>query len=332
MKIQPTRKRLFLKRFAVLACCSLGLSYGLANAQSYPNKPIRMLVGNPSGGTTDVIARLLANAMTDKLGQSIVVENRAGASGLIAAETAAKSNADGYTILMAPSQLSTFSALYPNSNFRADKDLQPLGLVATSPYVMVVHPSLEVRTFQELIAYAKAQPDSISYAGSTPGSVQHLSWEIIKKATDVDMQFVPYGGTSALLPDLLAGRLQAGIDNVAILTPYIQKGQLCSIAVTSQKPSSLLPDVPTIAASSDLKDFDALGWFGVFAPADLPLETATALNEALVHAMASKEIIHKLNELGAEPQSGSATDLAAILARDSLVWGDVIREAGVTAQ
>lgn len=159
---------------ALLACCALGANA----ADKFPASPVRMLVGTPAGGTTDVVARLIAVKMADTLGQAVVVENKPGASGLIAAESVAKANADGYTILMAPSQLATYRALYPSTTFDPEKQLLPLGLVATSPYVMVVHPSLPVKTLPELIAYAKANPGKISYAGSTPGSAQHLGWDM----------------------------------------------------------------------------------------------------------------------------------------------------------
>ena len=312
---------------ALLACCALGANA----ADKFPASPVRMLVGTPAGGTTDVVARLIAVKMADTLGQTVVVENKPGASGLIAAESVAKANADGYTILMAPSQLATYRALYPSTTFDPEKQLLPLGLVATSPYVMVVHPSLPVKTLPELIAYAKANPGKISYAGSTPGSAQHLGWDMIKRKTETDMQYVPYKGTSALMPDLLAGRLQAGIDNVAILTPYIKSGQLRGIAVTSASKTALLPDLPTVAASG-VQDFRAMGWFGVFVTGKVPPDVLAALRNAVRSAVAAPETREKLTGLGAEPQAGQADELAALLHSESTVWGKVIKDGNITLQ
>lgn len=316
------------RRIAALGLCLLA---GQALAQKFPTAPMRMLVGTPPGGTTDVIARLIASKMGETLGQSIVVENKTGASGLIAAESVAKAASDGYTLLMASSQLATYRALYPTTTFDPERDLEAVGIVATSPYVMVVHPSMPVKSYAELIAYANANPGAISYAGSTPGTAQHLGWEMIKRKTGTNMQYVPYKGTSALMPDLLAGRLQAGIDNVAVLTPYIKSGKLRGLAVTSASKSSLLPELPTIAASG-LPDFSAMGWFGVFTAVKLPAGTLTALKASLNAALNSPEIREKIAGMGAEIQSGSSDDMRTLLHREVTVWTKVIQDSGITVQ
>ena len=326
---------LMFNRRSALCCMAalmttLALSSAHAQSSRFPDRPIRLMVGTPAGGTTDVVARLVANKMGEQLGQSFVVENHAGASGLIAAEDVAKSAADGYTLLMAPSQLATYRALYPHTTFDPEKGLAPVGLVATSPYVMVVHPSLPVKDLPELLAYAKAHPDDLSYAGSTPGSAQHLSWELIKRQAGVQMQYIPYKGTSALMPDLLSGRLKAGIDNVAILTPYIKSGQLRGIAVTSAERTSLLPDLPSVAASANMPGFQALGWFGLFAPRAVEPERLARLNEVLRKVMASQDVQNTLTGIGAETRSGSAQELQALLARETAVWGKVIKDSGIT--
>ena len=300
-------------------------------ADKYPSAPIRMLVGTPAGGTTDIVARLIALKMAESLGQPVMVENKAGASGLIAAEAVAKTTADGYTVLMASSQLATFRALYPTTTFDPERDLVPVGMIATSPYVMVVHPSLPVKSLPELIVYAKTNPGKISYAGSTPGTAQHLGWELIKRKTGMDIQYVPYKGTSALMPDLLAGRLQAGIDNVAVLTPYIRSGQLRGIAVTSLKPSPLLPELPTVAATG-VPDFQAMGWFGVFTTGKVPPAVLAALKSAVTAAMAAPETRDKLSTIGVEAQTGASEELRALLRRETTVWTQVIKDSGITVQ
>ncbi|WP_019450541.1 tripartite tricarboxylate transporter substrate binding protein [Cupriavidus sp. BIS7] len=314
------------------AAIVMAMAMGGVSAQpKYPAAPVRMLVGTPAGGTTDVIARLIAAKMSQSLGQSVVVENRTGASGLIAAETVAKAPADGYTVLMASSQLATYRALFATTKLDPERDLEPLGIIATSPYVMVVHPSLPVKSLPELLAYAKANPGKISYAGSTPGTAQHLGWELIKSQAGVDMQYVPYKGTGALMPDLLAGRLQAGIDNVAILTPYIKSGQLRGIAVTGPSRTALLPDLPTVAASG-VPDFQAMGWFGVFVTGKTPPEVVTALKNAVRSAVETAEVKDKLAGMGAEPQSGDANALRTLLKRETTVWSKVIKDHNISVQ
>ncbi len=303
-------------------------------AQKYPNAPIKLLVGTPPGGTTDIMARLVAQKMGEVLGQSVVIENKSGAGGLIAAEAVSKATPDGYTLLMAPAQLATYKALYPATKLDAERDLESLGLVATTPYVMVVHPTLPVKTVPELLAYAKANPGKLSLAGSTPGGAQHLSWELIKRRANVDMQYVPYRGTGALMPDLLSGRLQAGIDNIAVLTPYVKSGQLRGIAVTSSARAALLPDLPTVASSNitGLADFAAVGWFGIFATGKTSPDVLAALRGAIRTVMAQSDMREKLTGMGAEPQSGSSDDMRALLKREISVWTKVIQESNITIQ
>lgn len=317
-------------RPATIALMALS-SFTAVAADKYPATPIRMLVGTPAGGTTDIIARLIASKMEQSLGGSVVVYNKPGASGLIASDFVGKASPDGYTLLMASSQVSTYRALYPTTTFDPEKDLAPIGLVATTPYVMVVNPKFPVKTFQELIAYAKAHPGQISYAGSTPGTAQHLGWEIIKRDTGTDMKYVPYKGTGELMPDLLAGRLQAGIDNVAVLTPYIKSGQLRGIAVTSAEPTPLLPGLPTIA-SSGVPGFRAMGWFGVFATKNTPPAVLDALRKSLSSVMSSPETRAKFNAMGAEPQSGDSKELGTLLHSETVVWSKVIKESHISFQ
>ena len=321
-----------IKQLVTIAC-GIVLSLG-AMAQKYPSVPIKLLVGTPPGGTTDIMARLVAQKMGDVLGQSVVIDNKSGAGGLIAAEAVSKASPDGYTLLMAPAQLATYKALYPATKLDAERDLEPIGIVATTPYVMVVHPSLPVKTVPELIAYARANPGKLSLAGSTPGGAQHLSWELMKRRTNTDMQYVPYRGTGALMPDLLSGRLQAGIDNIAVLTPYVKSGQLRGIAVTSPAKAALLPELPTVASShiAGMTDFAAVGWFGVFATSKTPPEVLAALRSALRTVMAQSDMRDKLTGMGAEPQSGSSDEMRTLLKREISVWTKVIQDSNITIQ
>jgi tripartite-type tricarboxylate transporter receptor subunit TctC len=325
MSIYPTTIK------AIAAITLTLLSVGLQAAEKFPSMPIRLVVGTPAGGTTDIIARQIGQRLSEALNQNVIVENKPGASGLIAAEGVAKAAADGHTLFMASSQLATFRSLYPSTQFDPEKDLEPIGFIASSPYVVVVHPSFPAATMQELLNYAKANPGKISYAGSTPGTAQHLGWELIKRKTGTDMQYIAYKGTGALMPDLLAGRLQAGIDNVAVLTPFIKNGQLRGIAVTGSTRSRLLPDLPTVAASG-VTDFQAIGWFGIFAPIKTPPEVLSMLRITLRTVMAQPAVKERLVGIGAEPESGSSDELSALLKREVSVWSKVIKDSGITVQ
>jgi tripartite-type tricarboxylate transporter receptor subunit TctC len=297
-------------------------------AQAFPSKQIRMVVGFPPGGTTDVIGRLVASRLSERLGQPVVVDNRPGASGLIGADAVAKAQPDGYTLLMSSSTHATYTSLYTKVPFDPVRDFEPVAFIGTTPYVMVVHPSLPVKSVGELIQYAKAQPGKLAYAGSTPGTAQHLGWELFKRSTGADMVYVPYKGTGALMPDLLSGRLQAAIDNVAVMTQHIKSGALRGIAVTSSRRSPVLPDLPTIAEEG-VPGFQAIGWFGVFAPAQTPPQIVQRLNAEITALMKQPELVQRMLELGAEPASGSQDELRKLLASEMALWTRVIRDAGV---
>jgi tripartite-type tricarboxylate transporter receptor subunit TctC len=313
---------------------ALGLALALshpASAQTYPSKPIRMVVGFPAGGTTDVMGRLISQKLSERLGQQVVVDNRPGASGMIGADAVAKAAPDGYTLLMSSSTHATYAALYANAPFDAVKDFEPISFIGTTPYVMVVHPSLPVRTLPELLAYAKERPGQLNYAGSTPGTTQHLAWERYKRTVGADMVYVAYRGTGALMPDLLAGRLNAAIDNIAVMKQHIEGGTLRGIAITSATRSPLLPNLPTIAESG-VPGFEAIGWFGVYAPARTPQGVVQQLNQHLVAILKEPEFKARLVDLGAEPASGGQEDLRRLLDTEMAVWGKVIKEAGIKVE
>ena len=318
-------------RRAVLALAAGLLAAGGVSAQAWPAKPVKLVVGFPPGGTTDVLARMLAARLSDKLGQPFVVENRAGAGGMIGTDAVAKAPADGYTLLFSSSTLATYPALYSKVPFDAAKDFEPIATVATTPYVMVVHPSLPVKSVPELVAYARQNPGKVNYAASAPGGGQHLAWEMFKRSTKTDLVYVPYRGTGALMPDLLGGTLQAGIDNVAVLTPHVKSGALRPLAVTGERRSPLLPDVPTVIESG-LPGFKVIGWFAVFAPAKTPADVAHKLSSTITEILAEKAMRERMTELGAEPEGQGPDALRKLLASESEQWGRLIREVGIKAQ
>jgi tripartite-type tricarboxylate transporter receptor subunit TctC len=318
-----------LAQIALVTLLALAATCGLA--QSFPAKPLHMIVGFPSGGTTDVIGRLVAGKLSERLGQQVVVENRPGASGLIGADLVAKSSPDGYTLLMSSTTHATFTSLYQSVPFDPVKDFEPVALVGTTPYAMVVHPSLPVTSVGDLVRYAKARPGKLAYAGSTPGTVQHLGWELFKRATGVDMVYVPYKGTGALMPDLVSGRLQAAIDNVAVMTQYIKSGALRGIGTTGARRSPVLPELPTIAEAG-VPGFQAVGWFGIFVAARTPEQIVRKLYADTAAVMKQEDTSQRMLELGAEPLAGSPDDLRGLLASETDLWGKVIRDVGLKVE
>jgi tripartite-type tricarboxylate transporter receptor subunit TctC len=299
-------------------------------AQKYPVRPIRMVIGLPAGGSTDVMGRIVSAKLSERLGQQVVVDNRPGASGIIGIQLVVNSQPDGYTLIMAAGSWGTISSLY-KLPFDLQRDLAPIAFIGTSPYVLVVQPTLPVKTVSDLIAHARANPGKLTYAGSTPGSLQRLAGELLKRTAGIDMLYVPYKGTGAVMPDLLGGRLDAAFDNVLVLTPYIRKGQLRGLGVTSAKRSVVFPELPTLAESG-VPGFHAVGWFGVFAAAKTPPSIVTRLNAEITALMKDPETRDRLLAQGAEPQPGSPDDLRKHLAREIEVWGKVIREAGIKGE
>jgi tripartite-type tricarboxylate transporter receptor subunit TctC len=309
---------------ALLAC-------GAAVAQGqYPQRPIRMIVGLPAGGSTDVMARIVAAKLTDRVGQQVVVDNRPGASGIIGITLAVNSQPDGYTLIMAAGSWGTISTLY-KLPFDLQRDLTPIAFIGTSPYVLVAQASMPVKSMPDLVAHAKANPGKLTIAGSTPGSLQRLAGELLKRTAGIDILYVPYKGTGAVMPDLLGGRLDLAIDNVLVLAPYIRKGQLRALGVTSSKRSVVYPELPTLAESG-MPGFHAVGWFGVFAAAKTPQAVVNRLNKEIVASMQEPETRNRLLALGAEPLPGPPDVLRKHLASEIAKWGKVIREAGIKAQ
>jgi tripartite-type tricarboxylate transporter receptor subunit TctC len=297
-----------------------------ALAQPWPGQPVRVMVGFPPGGTTDVIGRLVANELSEQLGKPFVVENRGGASGTIGAGIVAKSAPDGHTLILVPSTHGTARALYDSLPY-AESDFAPAGLVASTPYVFVVHPELPVKSFGELLALLKANPGKYNYASTSPGTAQHLGGELIKKMAGVDMVHIAYKGTGAVMPDLLAGRVPMMFENLAVMTPHIRKGSLRPLAVSSLKRTPLMPEVPTVAET--LEGFEVLGWFALLAPAKTPAEIVRTLNAELNRMVAKPAMVAKFAELGAEPLGGTQERAAAFIRAEQAKWARIIQEVGI---
>src|SRR5262245_8184957 len=301
---QIPEERVPMKHFSAACIAALALlAVGApVSAQSYPTQPVKIVVGFPPGGTTDVMGRLAAQELAAQLGgKSFVVENRPGASGTIALGAVAKAEPDGHTLTVVSSTYGTASALYANLPY-APSELRTVGMISSTPYVFVLHPSVAANSFPELLKLLKQNPGKYEFASTSPGTAQHLAGELVKRSAGVDMVHVPYKGSGALLPDLLSGRVPMMFENIAIMTPHIKQGKLKGLAITSAKRSALLPGVPTVAETGQgLEGFEVLGWFAVLAPAKTPPAVVTLLNAELNRMIAKPAIVAKFQELGAEP-------------------------------
>ncbi len=316
------------RRLAAIA--GLGLSVAVAHAQSQElqKRPIRMIVAVAPAGSTDIIARLVAARLSERIGQSVVVDNRPGAGGIIGVETVVRSQPDGHTLLLASGSLGTINSFFPKLSFHVQKDLDPVALIATSPYLLVVQPGLPVKSVKDLVDYAKTRPGKLTYSGSTVTSLQRLSGEHLKRMAGIDMLFVPYKGTGVLMPDLLAGRLDVAFDNVLVLATHVRSGALRALAVTGAKRSVVMPELPTIAEAG-VPGFKAAGWFGVFGAARTPQPIANKLNTEITAFMTEPGLKDRLISQGAEPLAGPPNLLRNHLANEVETWGKLIREVGL---
>ena len=291
-------------------------------------QPMKIVVGFAPGGTTDVIARLVANGMAAKLGKSVIVENRPGASGNIAAQQVASAEADGMTLLFAPSSHATNATLYSTLRFDTKADFSAVGMVAATPYVLVVNPSLPVKTVPELISHLKANPGKLAYASASPGTGQHLAAELFKKSTGTDILHVPYKGSAAALPDVMSGLTPIMFDNIAVILPHIRTGAVRAVGVTTPKRSPLLPDLPTISESG-VKDFDVSGWFALLAPSKTDAATISRLNQALNQTLQDPAVVKKLGDMGGEIIQSTPKEADAFIGREIVKWRGVIDSAKI---
>ncbi len=318
------------RRGLIAAAAACALLPGLAAAQAFPSKPITIIVPFAAGGTTDILARIIAQGMGAELGQSVVVDNRAGAGGNIGGQVAARAPADGYTLFMGTVGTHAINAaLYRKMPFDPVKDFAPLTRVANVPNLLVANPAQPFKTVQELIAYAKANPGKINFGSSGSGSSIHLSGELFKSMAKVDMQHVPYKGSAPAVTDLLGNQIAIMFDNMPSAIQHVRSGKLRAIAVTTARRSPELPDVPTIAESG-VPGYEATSWFGMFAPAATPAPVVAQLNATIVKVLAQPDIRKKLAEQGAEAAGETPAQFADFIQKESVKWGKVVRESGAS--
>jgi tripartite-type tricarboxylate transporter receptor subunit TctC len=317
----------------LLACALLmpGLSVTLAPQSAhaaYPDKPIRLVVPFPPGGAADLMARSLGQQLAKQIGQPLVLDNRGGAGGTIAAETVATAAPDGYTLLFGTMGTQAINPnLYPKLRYNPLKDFAPVSLTHATPRVLVVQPQLPAKNIAELIALAKAKPGEITFGSAGNGSSGHLAGEYFKSLTGVSMTHVPYKGTSGAMVDLLAGRISMSIDAPAAYLEYIRSGQVRALGVTSLKRMAILPDVPTIAESG-VPGFDVSNWLGVLAPARTPAPIIDKLNQAIAAAMRDTDMRKQLADAGIESMSSTPAQLAAFTKTEIDKWARVVKASG----
>ena len=299
------------------------------HAQDFPNKPIRFVVPYAPGGASDVTARLLGQKMTDAWGQTVAVDNRAGANGIVALELVSKAPADGYTILMAnlgPNAINP--AVYSRLPYDPVKGFAPVTLTTLVPNILVINPYLPARNLKEVFALAKAKPGQMSYGTGGYGSSNHLSMELLKSMAGVNITHVPYKGDVPAMIDAMAGQIEMSVPTVVAASPYVKSGKLRAIAVTSSKRVGSLPDVPTVAAAG-VPGFESVSWGGVMAPGGTPAFVVNKLNAEIVRILRLPEIQERLQALGAEVVGGSPAEFSAYLEAEIAKWSKVARAAGV---
>jgi tripartite-type tricarboxylate transporter receptor subunit TctC len=321
-----------MKSTRLLACAGvIALSHFLlpdADAQAYPNRPIRIVVGSTPGSSGDAIARLTAKLVPQTLRQTMVVENRAGASGGIAAELVAKAPADGYTLLMLTNTTVIAKVMRPRIPFDLEKDFAPVALISDVPLVMVAHPSVPAADVKSLIALAKAQPGKLSYASAGVASATHVAGELLKLIAEVDVLHVPFKGAAEAATGVLSGETNLAITGIVSMIPLIQSGRLRPLAVTSAKRSALLPNVPTLAEAG-VRDYAFGSWVGMLAPAAVPKEILEQLNAAIVKAVQSSEMKEVLDKQGMEPAPMGTAQFGAYLRSEIAQTAKIVKFANI---
>lgn len=302
---------------------------GAAQAQGYPNKPVRVIVPYPAGGTTDIIARVAAQQLSERLKQPFVVENKAGANGAIGSVEVARAPADGYTLLMGTASTHGInSAVYKSLPYDAVKDFAPVTIVASTPNIIAVHPSVPAKNLQELLALAKAQPGKLNYGSTSLGGSPHMSAELLKMMAGVDMVHVPYKGAAPMLTDLMGGQVQIGFDNLPSTINFVRSGKVRAIAVTTPQRWPGAPDIPTVAESG-LPGYEVSGWFGLLAPAGTPPAVLATIQQALAEAVKQPDVNKQMLDLGAQPVANTPDAFAKLVQADVAKWRDVVKTTGV---
>ncbi len=316
----------------LLLIVMLSVTSSITLAQSYPSRAARMIVPWTAGGTADLMARIASQKFSETFGQQFVVDNRAGAGGLIGTELAAKAAPDGHTLLLATTAPNSVApSLYAKIPFDPVKDFASISLMATTCYVLSVHPSMQVSNAKQLVTLAKTRPGQLTFSSPGSGTPNHLSGEMFKMLTGVDMQHVPYKGSAQAIGDVIGGQIAMSFENIVVASPYVKSGRIKALAVTSAKRASALPNVPTIAESG-VPGFAAVGWFGVVVPAATPKEVVAKLNSELVRVLALPDIKERISSLGAEVVSTTPDGMDQFNRTQIALWAKVVKASGARVE
>jgi tripartite-type tricarboxylate transporter receptor subunit TctC len=321
---KPTILRAACAAICTLLCCAPALVW----SQAWPARTVRMVVPFTAGGTTDIIGRLIGQRLSEALGQQFIVDNRAGAGGVLGMDIVAKAAPDGYTVVLGSTSSTAVNVgLYPKMPYDPLKDLAPIMQVATGPYVLAVHPALPAKNVAQLITLARAHPGDLNYGSSGNGTALHLTAELFKWMTRTSMIHVPYKGASAAMPDLLSGQTQFMFSDMPLFAPYVKAGKLRAIAVTTARRSSVLPDLPPIADT--VPGYEATSWYGFMAPAATQRDIINRFNAEVIKVLRLQDIRERYRELGIEPVEGTPEQFGVYIASEIKRWGAVIRSADV---
>ena len=314
---------------SLCAAATVAFAFGGVHAQNYPSKPVRLIVPFPAGGATDLFARTLSQKLSEKMGTSLVVENRPGAGGTLGSDLAAKATPDGYTLLLSTSSTHSIGPnLNPRMPYDAVKDFTPISQVGNAPSIMLVPNSSPAKTVKEWIDYAQKNPGRLNYASSGNGTIVQLSAELFKAQANLFVVHIPYKGTALAIPDLVSGKVDVLFDSLPTGLPHVRDGRLRALGVTTLKPTALAPGVQPIA--DVLPGYESNTWFGLFGPKGLPPEVVSRVNTAANQVLQDPEVIDKLQRLGIEPVGGTPAQFTTILASESAQWKKIITERKIT--
>ncbi len=304
---------------------------GAAGAQEWPTKPVTLIVPFAAGGTTDLVGRPLAQGLGERLGQTVVVDNRAGAGGTLGAAAAAKSPPDGYTLFLATIAHTIAPGIYHNLAYDFEKDFDPITVVAEVPNVLIVNPAVPAKTAAELIAYIKAHPGKVNFGSAGPGSVEHLSGELFRSMAGLDIVHVPYKGGAPMMTDLIAGHIEMAVETSGSALQHIKSGAVRALAVSTRERSPFFPDLPTLDEAG-LKGYDVTTWYGLLAPHGTPAAIRDKLYRETIELLKSPNMIARLKDLGAVPGGEPPERFAAFIRSETAKWTKVAKEAGITAE
>jgi tripartite-type tricarboxylate transporter receptor subunit TctC len=326
------KSRHFVGAVCAAVAVAVATPVGSAIAQSFPSKPLRIVVGFPPGGGADFVARLVGAKLGEAFKQQVVIDNRAGANGIIASELVAKSPADGYTLLLGVSATHAINPnIYTKLPYDAVKDFAPISEVALTPLILVVAPSLPVNNVQDLIKLAKARPGEINFASAGNGNVTHLAAELFKGTTGINITHVPYKGSAPAIVDLMAGQVSMYFDTMPSSLPHVRAGKLKGLAVTSAKRSATAPDIPTVDESG-VPGFETTSWFGLLAPAGTPPAVIDVLHRELAKALATPDSGERMKQQGLDPVVNNPAEFGNVIRTDIAKWGKVIKDANIRLQ